>query len=278
MDFNGQRALVTGASSGIGEVFARQLAERGANLVLAARSQDKLDALAQELQERFGTSVEVRACDLSEPGAGAALAARLAERDVRIDVLINAAGFGLFGQLHEADPARTSQQVRLNVDALTELTCALLPQMRARNRGAIVNVASTAAFQPVPYMAVYGATKAYVLSFTEALWAETRGTGVLVTALCPGATDTPFFDTASEHASIGHRMSPEHVVAAALSALERRRCSVTPGLRNRLLAGAPRLTPRQTVVRISARTMRPKNSTSSVTVPTPSSREAGGDA
>ena len=278
MDFNGQRALVTGASSGIGEVFARQRAERGANLVLAARSQDKLDALAQELQERFGTSVEVRACDLSEPGAGAALAARLAERDVRIDVLINAAGFGLFGQLHEADPARTSQQVRLNVDALTELTCALLPQMRARNRGAIVNVASTAAFQPVPYMAVYGATKAYVLSFTEALWAETRGTGVLVTALCPGATDTPFFDTASEHASIGHRMSPEHVVAAALSALERRRCSITPGLRNRLLAGAPRLTPRQTVVRISARTMRPKNSTSSVTVPTPSSREAGGDA
>ena len=278
MDFNGQRALVTGASSGIGEVFARQLAERGANLVLAARSQDKLDALAQELQERFGTSVEVRACDLSEPGAGAALAARLAERDVRIDVLINAAGFGLFGQLHEADPARTSQQVRLNVDALTELTCALLPQMRARDRGAIVNVASTAAFQPVPYMAVYGATKAYVLSFTEALWAETRGTGVLVTALCPGATDTPFFDTASEHASIGHRMSPEHVVAAALSALERRRCSITPGLRNRLLAGAPRLTPRQTVVRISARTMRPKNSTSSVTVPTPSSREAGGDA
>ena len=278
MDFNGQRALVTGASSGIGEVFARQLAERGANLVLAARSQDKLDALAQELQERFGTSVEVLASDLSVPSAGRALAARLAERDVRIDVLINAAGFGLFGQLHEADPARTSQQVRLNVDALTELTCALLPQMRARNRGAIVNVASTAAFQPVPYMAVYGATKAYVLSFTEALWAETRGTGVLVTALCPGATDTPFFDTASEHASIGHRMSPEHVVAAALSALERRRCSITPGLRNRLLAGAPRLTPRQTVVRISARTMRPKNSTSSVTVPTPSSREAGGDA
>jgi uncharacterized protein len=278
MDFNGQRALVTGASSGIGEVFARQLAERGANLVLVARSQDKLEALSQELHGRFGTSVEVLACDLSDPGAGAALAARLAERDMPIDVLVNAAGFGLFGQLHEADPARTSQQVRLNVDALTELTCALLPQMRARDRGAIVNVASTAAFQPVPYMAVYGATKAYVLSFTEALWAETRGTGVRVTALCPGATDTPFFDTASAHASIGRRMAPEDVVAAAFSALERRRCSVTPGLRNRLLADAPRLTPRQTVVRISERTMRPKSSTSFVTVPKPSSREAGGDA
>jgi short-subunit dehydrogenase len=278
MDFTGQWALVTGASSGIGEVFARQLAERGANLVLAARSQDKLQSLAQELQGRFGTSVEVLACDLSEPGAGAALAARLAERDMPIDVLINAAGFGLFGELHEVDPARTSQQVRLNVAALTELTCALLPQMRARNRGAIVNVASTAAFQPLPYMAVYGATKAYVLSFTEALWAETRGTEVRVTALCPGATDTPFFDTASEHASIGRRMAPGDVVDAAFSALERRRCSVTPGLHNRLLAAAPRLTPRQTVVRVSERTMRPKNSAGSVTMRQASSSEAGGDA
>jgi hypothetical protein len=260
MDFKGQRALVTGASSGIGEVFARQLAEGGADLVLAARSQDKLEALAQELEARFGTSVEVLACDLSEPGAGAALAARLAEREVRIDVLINAAGFGLFGQVHEVGPVQTSQQVRLNVDALTELTCALLPQMRARNRGAIVNVASTAAFQPLPYMAVYGATKAYVLSFTEALWAETRGTEVRVTALCPGATDTLFFDTASEHASIGRRMAPAEVVAAAFSALERRHCSVIPGLRNRLLAGTPRLAPRQTVVRISERTMRPNGS------------------
>jgi uncharacterized protein len=278
MEFKGNRALVTGASSGIGEVFARQLAERGANLVLAARSHDKLEALAQELHERFGTSVEVLACDLSEPGAGSALAARLAEHDVQIDVLINAAGFGMFGQLHEADPARTSQQVRLNVDALTELTSALLPQMRARNRGAIVNVASTAAFQPLPYMAVYGATKAYVLSFTEALWAETRDTGVRVTALCPGATDTPFFDTASDHASIGHRMAPEDVVAAAFSALERRRCSVTPGLRNRLLANTPRLTPRQIVVRVSERTMRPKTPATSATVRHPTSREAGGGA
>jgi uncharacterized protein len=214
-----------------------------------------------ELQERFGTTVEVLACDLSEPGAGGALAARLAGRNVPIDVLINAAGFGLFGQLHEVDPARTSQQVRLNVAALTELTCALLPQMRARNRGAIVNVASTAAFQPLQYMAVYGATKAYVLSFTEALWGETRGTEVRVTALCPGATDTAFFATASDHASLGRRMAPDDVVDAAFNALERRRCSVTPGLRNRLLANTPRLTPRQTVVRVSERTMRPNGGT-----------------
>jgi hypothetical protein len=257
MDFKDNCALVTGASSGIGEVFARELANRGADLVLVARSQDKLEALAQELKGRCRVSVEVLARDLSEPGAGAALAARLAEQGVRIDVLVNSAGFGLFGRLHEVDPARTSQQVRLNVTTLTELTCAVLPQMLARDRGAIVNVASTAAFQPLPYMAVYGATKAYVLSFTEALWAETRGTGVRVTALCPGATDTAFFDTASEHAVVGHRMAPEQAVTAALGALERRRCSVIPGLRNRLLASAPRAAPRQTTVRISARTMRP---------------------
>jgi short-subunit dehydrogenase len=278
MEFEGSRALVTGASSGLGEVFARELAARGADLVLVARSRDKLEALAEELRARPGVSVEVLACDLSVPGAGAGLAARLDERGVRIDVLVNNAGFGLFGLLHEVDPARASQQVQLNVAALTELTSAVLPQMLARDRGAIVNVASTAAFQPLPYMAVYGATKAYVLSFTEALWAETRGTGVRVTALCPGATATAFFDTASEHASIGRRMAPEQVVAAAFTALSRRRCSVIAGLRNRLLAATPRLTPRQTVARISARTMRPKRPTTSMTLPGPSSRKAGGDA
>jgi short-subunit dehydrogenase len=278
MDFKGSWALVTGASSGIGEVFARELAARGANLVLVARSQDRLEALAQELRDRFRVSVDVLACDLSGPGAGATLAARLAERGRQIDVLVNNAGFGLFAPLHEADPARIAQEVQLNVGALTELTCAVLPQMRARDRGAIVNLASTAAFQPVPYMSVYGATKAYVLSFTEALWAETRGSGVRVTALCPGATDTAFFDNASDNASIGRRMAPEQVVAAAFTALERRRCSVTPGLRNRLLAGSPRLLPRQTVARVSERTMRPKHPATAATAPQRARTGAGGDA
>src|SRR5215831_11276722 len=208
MELKGSRALVTGASSGIGEVFARELAGRGANLVLAARSRDKLESLASELRERAQVQVVIETVDLSEPDAGLALAARLGEQGLVIDVLINNAGFGLFGPLHEADPQRIAQAVQLNVAALTELTCSLLPGMRARDRGAIVNVASTAAFQPVPYMAAYGAAKAFVLSFTEALWAETRGTGVRVTALCPGATDTSFFDTASDSASIGRRMSP----------------------------------------------------------------------
>jgi len=257
MEFKGSRALVTGASSGMGEVFARELARRGADLVLAARSRDKLEVLASELRESAHVSVHVEAVDLSEPSAGLALAARMGERGLAIDVLVNNAGFGLFGPLDEADAQRIAQAVQLNVAALTELTCALLPGMRARDRGAIVNVASTAAFQPVPYMAVYGATKAYVLSFTEALWAETRGTGVRVTALCPGATDTAFFDTASDSASIGRRMTPGQVVAAAFSALDRRRSTVVPGLGNRLLASSTRLASRQAVARLAERRMRP---------------------
>ncbi|MBV9837270.1 MAG: SDR family oxidoreductase [Solirubrobacterales bacterium] len=259
MDFKRTRALVTGASSGIGEAFARELAGRGADLVLAARSADKLQALAKELGGRCGVSVEVVVVDLSEPRAGTGLAAELSSRGLEIDVLINNAGFGLFGPLHETEPERIAEEVQLNVAALTELTCALLPGMRARDRGAIVNVASTAAFQPVPYMSVYGATKAYVLSFTEALWAETRGTGVRVTALCPGATETAFFEVASEHASIGRRMPADRVVKAAFRALERGRSTVIPGLGNRMLASTPRVATRQTVARLAERTMRPKS-------------------
>ena len=258
MDFNGSRALVTGASSGIGEVFARELARRGANLILAARTESKLDALAAQLREPSRISVDVLPVDLSQPGAGRRLVKDLAGRGLEPDVLVNNAGFGLFAPLHQADQAQIAQEIQVNVVALTELTAALLPEMLRLNHGVIVNVASTAGFQPVPYMSVYGATKAYVLSFTEALWAETRNTGVRVTALCPGATDTPFFDVASENASIGRRMAPEQVVEAAFAAIEHRRSTVIPGLRNRMLANSTRLAPRQFLAQSAERTMRPK--------------------
>jgi short-subunit dehydrogenase len=261
MDFSRTRALVTGASSGIGEAFARELARRGADLVLVARSEDKLARLAAELSHGAGgarVAAEVLPADLSAPGAAARLAARLQERGLETDVLVNCAGFGLFGALPDADAGRLTEEIQVNVVALTELTRALLPGMLARDRGAIVNVASTAAFQPVPYMSVYGASKAYVLSFTEALWAETRRTGVRVTALCPGATDTAFFDSASDNASLGRRMSPEAVVRSALRALDRRRGVVIPGTGNRMLAAAPRLAPRGMTSLMAERTMRPK--------------------
>ena len=254
MEFKGSRALVTGASSGMGEVFARELAGRGADLVLAARSRDKLESLASELRESAQVQVHVEAADLSEPGAGRALAARLGEQDLDIDVLINCAGFGLFAPLHEADPQRIAQEVQLNVAAVTELTYSVLPGMLARDRGAIVNVASTAAFQPVPYMAVYGATKAYVLSFTEALAEEVRGSGVRVSCLAPGPTDTRFAARAGAAGSRLFRrgvMDAGRVAQAGHKGLRRGKTLVIPGLRNRAVAFSLRLSPRVLATKVS---------------------------
>src|SRR5262249_2869360 len=166
--------------------------------------------------------------DLAKPAAASELASELRSRGLQIDILVNNAGFGLFAPLDQADGAVLGNMIRVNVGALVDLTRLYLPAMLERDNGAIINVGSIAAFQPVPYMAVYGATKAFVLSFTEALWAETRGTGVRVTALCPGSTETGFFDIAGENAQVGRRIPPERVVRAALRALERRaRTTVT---------------------------------------------------
>src|SRR5262249_21184991 len=159
-----------------------------------------------------GVAADVATADLAKPSAAAELAESLRARDLQIDILVNNAGFGLFAPVHESDPAVLADMVRLNVGSLVGLTREFLPGLVDGDRGAIANVGSTAGFQPVPYMAAYGATKAFVVSFTEALWAETRGTGVRVTALCPGATDTEFFDVAGEGAQVGRRVSPERVV------------------------------------------------------------------
>src|SRR5258708_6750191 len=171
MDYKGQRALVTGASSGIGAAFARELASRGANVVLVARSRDKLTALATQLRAEFGVTADVAVADLAEPSAANQLASQLSSHGLQIDVLINNAGFGLFDLLHEADGAVLAEMIQVNVAALVDLTRLYLSAMLERDRGVIINVGSTAAFQPVPYMAVYRATKAFLLSFTEALWA-----------------------------------------------------------------------------------------------------------
>jgi uncharacterized protein len=260
VNYKGQRALVTGASSGIGAAFARELASRGADLVLVARSREKLAALADELSAQFGVAADLAVADLAMPDAAGELAAELATRDLQIDILVNNAGFGHHARLHQADPAMLSDQIRVNVAAVVDLTRLYLPGMLERDRGAIVNVASTAGFQPVPFMAVYGATKAFVISFTEALWAETRGTGVRVTALCPGATDTGFFDVAGDDAQIGRRMPAERVVRSALRALDRRAPSVIPGAGNWLLANSSRFGPRGLIARIGGRMMRPAKS------------------
>ena len=260
LTYKGKTALITGASMGIGEVFARTLAGRGAHVVLVARSRDKLEALAAELSRRHEVRAEAIAVDLTERDATRTIMSELTARNITVDLLINNAGFASYGRFETIARERQEQEIMLNCVALADLTRALLPGMLERRDGAIVNVASTAAFQPLPYMAVYGATKAFVLSFSEALWAENRERGVRVLALCPGATETPFFDVvAAPEASVGKREKPELVVARALHALEAGRPYVISGRRNYLLAHAGRFMPRATVARATARVLQPRS-------------------
>lgn len=242
-------ALVTGASAGLGVEFARQLSKRGHNLVLAARRQERLDELAAEL----GNARTV-AIDLSKANAAAKLMTDLDANGEGVDLLVNNAGFGLIGKFAELDAKRLRQMIDLNVSTLTDLCRAVAPGMIARKSGGIINVASTAAFQPGPKMAVYFATKAFVLSLTEALHEELKPHGVRVTCLCPGPTRTEFGEVAGFG---GNRMfdrvamdSPE-VVAAGLAGLDRNKAVVVPGLLNKAGAGATRFAPRGVVRKIA---------------------------
>lgn len=251
-DFNAKTVLITGASMGLGEVFARELSRRGATLVLVARSEGKLQALATELG-----GAHVIALDLTRPDAARRVHDAVTAKGLSVDVLVNNAGFASYGRFAETSFETQSEEVTLNVNALVELTHLFLPEIE-RRRGGILNVASTAAFQPVPFMAVYGATKAFVLSFSEALWGELRDRGVRVLALCPGATDTPFFARAGEQAALGKKARPEDVVRLALDAFDANRPSVIHGLTNWLTALTSRFTSRAMTVKISARVMQPK--------------------
>jgi short-subunit dehydrogenase len=255
-DFADKTVLITGGSTGIGAEFARQLAARRARLVLVARRGERLRALGDELRAAHGIAVEGVAADLARPGAAARLGAAVQALGLGVDVLINNAGFGSYGAFDGQSRERQREQIDLNVGALVELTHEFLPGIE-RAGGGVIHVASTAAFQPVPYMAVYGATKAFVLSFSEALWAELRPRGVRVLALCPGATDTPFFDVAGANAAVGQRAAPADVVRAGLAAFARGKSYVVPGTGNFLVAQAARLLPRQAGVRLTARIMRP---------------------
>ncbi|AZG47565.1 SDR family NAD(P)-dependent oxidoreductase [Gordonia insulae] len=259
MDYRQRTTLITGASGGIGAEFAKTLADKGSDLILVARSEDKLEALAADLRSRHGIRAEVIAADLSVPGAGDGLVTEVGKRGLDVDILINNAGFGTHGDLIDADPARIRDEVSLNVAVLTDLTTAYLKTMAAKQSGAIINVASTAGFQPVPHMAVYAATKAYVLSLSEALWWEGKQHGVKVLALCPGATDTEFFDIAgSDDAAVGSRRSTRQVVDTALDALEAGKPSVIDGAQNRISAIGSRFAPRRLVIAIAERAVRPK--------------------
>ena len=252
-------ALITGASSGIGAEFARQLAARGMHLILTARREPLLNALADELHTRHGTVSQILAADLSDPSEPRRLYEEIARRNLTVELLVNNAGFGFVGTVEETDVDRMVQMVRLNIAAATELTYRYLQEMLDRGHGAIINVSSVAGFQPVAYMPVYAATKAYLLHFSEALWAEVRDRGVTVMALCPGTTATEFFDVAGVPGWLKkHRAhSPRKVVRTALKALEKRRQYVIPGWGNYFLTLSVRLARRKMVVLQSMRFFRP---------------------
>jgi short-subunit dehydrogenase len=251
-------ALVTGASSGIGRELALVLARHGYDLVLVARRKAELESLAAELQSAHRTTSLVVPVDLSAADAVAAVSDAVDDAGVEIDVLVNNAGLGGHGRFAETDVTSDEQQLAVNIVALTRLTKAFLPAMLSRRRGRILNVASTAAFQPGPYMAVYYASKAYVLSFTEALAEELRGTGVTATALCPGAVHTDFFEVAalgrnSRLERSAGTLTADVVAQAGYDAMVRGRPMVIPGVMNRIGMESLRIAPRRLVPRIVAR-------------------------
>lgn len=241
--------VITGASGGIGEALAHLFAPEQQTLVLVARSKDKLDALAKELNSKHGIKVHVIAQDLEQIGASAALMNEISNLKLTVDTLVNNAGFGISAPFAKADAAKTSGMMQLNMVALTELTHMALPAMLERGHGRIMNIASAVAFQPCPYFAVYAATKAYVLSFTEALAEEVRSRGVLVTAVCPGSTATGFHTTANTKGSLLDKIadSPLMVAEESYKALNNGKTVVVTGLMNKPLPMINRLVPRRTM-------------------------------
>jgi len=255
-DFAKTTSLVTGASSGLGAEFARQLAARGSDLVLVARSADRLAALADELRVRHRVTVTTMPADLSLAEEVSRVATAAATTGV--GVLVNNAGFGTYGAFAGLDAGREHDEVMVNAVAAVDLAHAVLPGMLARRCGGIITVASSIAFQPSPQQAVYGATKAFALAFSEALWAETRGSGVRILALCPGPVATGFLaslgDQAASSSSIYRRTADAaDIVNAGLRGFDRDAMTVIPGLRTRLLAQGHRFLPRKVMVRMTGK-------------------------
>jgi short-subunit dehydrogenase len=249
--------LITGASSGIGESFARKFAALGRNVLLVARSEDKLISLCNELGRINSIRAQHFPLDLSQPEAAARIFEETQKRGLVIDTLINNAGIGSFGDFSKLDLTRELNIIDLNIKALVDLTHRFLTPMREMKQGVIINVASTAGFQPVPFMATYAATKAFVLTFSEALWEENRPHGVHVMALCPGVTETNFFEAArGKKPPARVAQTPDEVVDAAIAGLRRGKHVVISGWTNMLVVESERLVPRSLVVRAAGRMMR----------------------
>lgn len=249
--------LITGASGGIGEEFARQLACEGNNLFLVARSQSKLKELCDELKAKHKIEADFFAVDLIEVDADKKLFDETSRRGIEIDFLINNAGFGSMGYFDELDLNTELKMIDLNVRVLTALTHRYLQPMVERKSGAILNVASTAGFQPVPFMATYAATKAFVLSFSESLWEEYRPHGIKVMAFCPGGTQTNFFEASKMERPIMRTVqTPEEVVKVALNGLKRGRSHIISGWINYLTTESQRFVPRSLSLKVVGKALR----------------------
>ncbi|BBH69443.1 short-chain dehydrogenase [Actinoplanes sp. OR16] len=257
--YRGTHVLITGASSGLGAEFAAQFASRGADVVLVARREDRLRELAARLQRDHKITATPLALDLSQADAPAKLRTMLDGQRIRIQSLINNAGFGAKGPFADEDPARIQQMISLNVNVLVGLTREFLPDLVTAGSGVIVNVASTAAYQPCPQMAVYGATKAFVLSFTEALAYETRTSGLAVTTVSPGPTSTEFFDVVgTKDAAVGRFETAHQVVSRTMRELDRSRPrpSFVSGPLNTVTSAMATIMPRRVTLAVSGRALR----------------------
>jgi short-subunit dehydrogenase len=258
-EWRGKTALVTGASYGIGESFAQKLASAGTNLILTARSHDRLHALADELRGRYGINVTVIEADLAKPSAPEEIFRETENKGLQVDLLINNAGFGAVGDFTDLPLARQLEMIQVNVQALVALSYLYLQPMIKRRKGAIIQVSSTAAFQGIPYTAVYAATKSFILSFSEGLWGECKEYGVRVMALCPGPTATHFQTVAgtSQIRNPQNMQTPEEVVEVGLQALAQTRAIAISGFSNRLMVAAERFVPRSLVTQVAGKLFRP---------------------
>lgn len=251
----GKTALITGASSGIGEAFARELAKRGMNLVLTARSEEKLTSIAYELTTTYGVKTHIIAGDLSEKQTPAELYQYVRKNNLIVDLLINNAGFGKWGNFLDESTAVYEDMLEVNINAVVKLTHLFLPQMVRSGSGGVINVASTGAFQPCPYIATYAASKAFVLSFSEALYGEFYRKGITVTALCPGNTATGFQDVAGADTSNMYIESAEKVAREGIEALIAGKNYKINGTINYLQSFIPKLMPRKNVITIVEKMM-----------------------
>ena len=260
VDYKGKVALITGASTGIGKAYATELAAKGSHVIVVARSKDKLEALAKDLSSKYSIKAYAFAADLSKSGAVQRLAEQIAELGLNVNILINNAGFGTHGRFEDISNERELEMINLNVGSLVDMTHQFLPYMQRQKEGIIVNVASLGSFQSIPYMATYAATKAFVLSFTEAIFAENRHLGVRILALCPGTTKTEFFDEIGTRDMPAINGTPESVVKAGFRGLEKGRSYTIDGTSNYWLAQSSRFLTRKFTVIVTERMTRPASS------------------